>query len=98
MKSVMRTFLFSAIVSSVCLLCDQRAPASETVTLAGEWRGTWTDSRKEYSSSGGAFTGSVVDKAGGGWSATFYVGRQTIFKVELSGRREDGKVVFDTTV
>src|ERR1043165_5308184 len=72
--------------------------AESPLTLAGNWSGTWTDSRKAYSNSGGDFTCVAVAKKPGVWLGTFNVGKQKVFVAELSGKSEGGRIVFDTKV
>ncbi|HLX64617.1 MAG TPA: hypothetical protein VKX17_25315 [Planctomycetota bacterium] len=94
----MAAFKLAALLLLLLLLKGVGGAEPQAITLAGEWKGTWTDSRKDYSSSGGEFSGSVIEKKEGVWSGTFYVGKQKMFKVDLAGRRENGKIVFDTAV
>lgn len=77
------------LLSAAASAEDSVAPNSPAPTLAGAWSGTWTDSRKAYSNSGGDFTCLAVEKSTGVWLATFNVGKQKTFKVELTGKPAD---------
>lgn len=67
------------------------------LSLTGEWSGHWTDTRPEYSKSGGDFTCSAVVKPGNVWTCTFKLGKTRQWIVELKGKLVDGKLVFGGT-
>lgn len=80
------------------ILISGAAAAAEPLTLAGSWAGTWTDSRKEYSGSGGNFTGVCSELEAGKWDCTFSIAKGRDFKVVLSGKVGSDQIVFNHSV
>jgi len=74
------------------------ACAAQPVTLSGEWTGSWNDSRKEYSSSGGNFSGICAETEPGKFNCTFHISKDRCFKVILAGKPVGDEIVFNTSV
>jgi hypothetical protein len=75
-----------------------RAEDAAPLLLTGAWAGHWTDSRPEYSKSGGDFSCEAVAKSENVWTCTFKLGKTRQWIVELKGKLKDGKLVFGGAV
>ncbi|HYG73591.1 MAG TPA: hypothetical protein VEK08_01060 [Planctomycetota bacterium] len=90
----MNVFMLVALLT----LSFSLSAADASLSLTGEWAGTWTDSRPQYSKSGGPFTCSAKEKSPGVWTCVFALGKGRSWTVELKGTERDGKLVFGGTV
>ena len=82
-----RAFLFLLLLHAAALHAEEAVQAS---TLTGTWSGRWTDSRKEYGGSGGAFTCEAheteAETTKNCWLATFSLGKSRHFKIRLKAQ------------
>ena len=89
---------FGLLLLSLFSIPARAEDAAKPVTLTGNWSGKWTDTRPGYNNSGGSFTCIATETGAGKWHAEFSIGRTRTYKVELSGKREDAKILFDGAV
>lgn len=87
----------ATIALTFWLLLASACAEDALLSLAGEWTGKWTDTRPEYSKSGGDFSCAAVEKSPNVWTCTFKLGKTRQWVVELKGKRVDGKLQFGAT-